>query len=543
MSDARPSDVTIQLLRDEISRRDRQLAQIGSRIQLYADVVQNMEIGLAVWAHTESEESVGSPPPVEAGRGRWQLIATNPAASKLSSRRDLLRDAALDHYPDLAHAPVPDLFEEVLEANAIRDLGEVRYGDDKSPDAVFVVKVFPLPNRCVGVTFYDITDKKQLEEQLSRSQRVEAVGRLAGGIAHDFNNILTAISGYIGFLGDALAADDPAQTYVREIEEAASRASRLTAQLLAFSRRRAIKARPIHLCSLLGDLDEMMHRVISEDIELLLLTEEGPCVVKADPGQIEQVVMNLVVNARDAMPTGGQLIIESGVVQIRNPKGKENLEVPDGDYAVLIVSDTGSGMTAQIKERIFEPFFTTKGKGGGTGLGLATVHGIVKQHGGHITVASQPGEGTTFCIYLPIAGEEAGAEEVRKPAVAKHGIAHRILLVEDEAAVRNFASEALGKLGYVVEMASSGSEALRLLKKDPERRFDLLLTDVVMPSMSGKQLADELRSLQPEVRVLFMSGYADEYLGPYGVLEDGIDLIEKPFSMSTLARKVGEALA
>jgi CheY-like chemotaxis protein len=363
---------------------------------------------------------------------------------------------------------------------------------------------------------------------------------LAGGIAHDFNNLLTIIKGY-GQLSIAdLKEDDPLKENIEEIRTAADRAADLTRQLLAFSRKQILEMRVLDLNLLLRGLDKMLRRVISEDIELTLVLPDVIWKVKADPGQIEQVIMNLSVNARDAMPEGGKLTIETANVELDEEYAKRHIAVQPGRYVMLSVSDTGAGMTPEVRERVFEPFFTTKEKGKGTGLGLSMVYGIVKQSGGNIWVYSEPGQGTTLKIYLPQVDEPL--EELKEEAIQEILQGHEtILIVEDEEPVRKLAVRVLRRQGYRVLEALDGGKAFMLCEEFKEP-IHLILTDVVMPGMSGPKLADRWKASHPEIKVLYMSGYTDDAILHHGILEPGINFIQKPFNVDGLARKVREVL-
>jgi signal transduction histidine kinase/CheY-like chemotaxis protein len=399
------------------------------------------------------------------------------------------------------------------------------------------------------MTCEDITDLKRAEEalrlteeQLRQSQKMEAIGGLAGGIAHDFNNLLTVIKGYAELSCLGLDKNDPLRGNIEEIRKASERASNLTRQLLAFSRRQILDVKVINLNTLLKDLDRMLHRILGEDIDLVYHLSEDIGKVKTDPGQIEQVILNLAVNARDAMPSGGKMTIETLNMELSEAYAQTHLEVTSGHYVMLSVSDSGAGMPPEVKERIFEPFFTTKEKGKGTGLGLSTVYGIVKQSGGNINVYSEPGIGTTFKIYLPRVEEEEDNLQRKDLGIPLSTGNETILLAEDEQSVRELAARILCDRGYQVYEAHDGKEALKIVQGYPERKIHLLLTDVVMPGMSGKELADRLKLSIPDIKVLFISGYTDNAIVHHGVLEKGVNFIQKPFSMESLARKVREVL-
>jgi len=397
-------------------------------------------------------------------------------------------------------------------------------------------------------TIQDITERKQmekekalLEEQLRQSQKMEALGRLAGGIAHDFNNLLTIIKGYSQLFLIDLKKGDPMGKGIEQILKATQRASDLIRQLLAFSRRQVMEMRVLDLNNLLGDLDKMLRRVIGEDIILVTLLAEDLDAVKADPGQIGQVLMNLVVNARDAMPSGGKLTIETANVVLGEEYVTTRREMCRGRYVMLSVSDTGVGMDPEVRDRIFEPFFTTKEKDKGTGLGLSTVYGIVQQSGGNIWVNSEPGKGTTFEIYLPVVGPlEERTERVAGGGEIAGG-KETILIVEDFEEVRQLVREVLERQGYAVLEAANGDETLKICARMKDK-IDLIVTDVVMPGMSGRELADRMKALRPEMKVLYTSGYADDTVVQYGVERDGIHYLQKPFTTEGLGRKVREVL-
>ena len=395
--------------------------------------------------------------------------------------------------------------------------------------------------RLLGIV-RDITDRVRLEDQLRQAQKMEAVGRLAGGVAHDFNNLLTAIGGYSELLLSDLAPGDPRRADVEEIKRATERAASLTRQLLAFSRRQVLQPRVLDLNVVVGGAEKLLRRLIGEDIRLVTRFEPALGAVRADAGQVEQVVMNLAVNARDAMPAGGTLTVETRNADVTVARRtEEQAPMPPGRYVELRVSDTGVGIDAETRRHIFEPFFTTREKGTGTGLGLATVYGIVKQSGGFIWVDSEPGRGATFTIHLPQVAEGVETAEPGRPVRTSIAGTETVLLVEDEAAVRTVARESLRIHGYRVIEAPDGEVALRVAA-DAGAGIDLLLTDVVMPGLSGPALADRLRAERPGIRVLYMSGYTDDALGPHGVLEPGLNYLQKPFAPEVLAQKVRQVL-
>jgi PAS domain S-box-containing protein len=402
--------------------------------------------------------------------------------------------------------------------------------------------VSPVSEDLVVWVARDITERKQLEEQLRHAQKMEAVGQLAGGIAHDFNNLLTAINGYSDLALRRLDPEDPLRRSVEEIRKAGERAAALTRQLLAFSRKQVLQPLVLDLNSVVSDMERMLRRVIGEDVELGTALAHDLGSIKADPGQIEQVIMNLCVNARDAMPQGGRLTIETANVHLGEEHAARRAgDLAPGPYVVLRVTDTGLGMDERTRERIFEPFFTTKGAGKGTGLGLSTVYGIVKQSGGGVSVASEVGRGSTFEVYFPRVGE--GAREYRRGTEPEGELrgTETVLLAEDEEMVRRLTREVLEIYGYRVLVAAGGGAALLICERH-EGPIALLITDLVMPEMNGRELAARLASLRPEMKVLFMSGYTDASATGQGEFEDGSDFIQKPFTPVALARKVREVL-
>jgi PAS domain S-box-containing protein len=399
--------------------------------------------------------------------------------------------------------------------------------------------------RIIG-TAQDVTKTKQAEEALHRSeeklrqsQKMEAVGRLAGGVAHDFNNVLTVIDGYSHLMLKKFDAKNPLRQNAEEIQKASERAAALTRQLLAFSRKQVLQPRVLDLTEVVAGMDKMLRRLIGEDIELRTVSDIGLGKVKADPGQIEQVVLNLAVNARDAMPRGGKLTIQIGNVTFDQKTLFGSRELHAGPYVMLAITDTGVGMTDDVKAHLFEPFFTTKGKDKGTGLGLATCYGIVTQSGGDIRVYTEPGRGTTFKVYLPRVDGPASSVAAEHSDDTPRG-SESILVVEDDASVRKLAASVLRDCGYTVQEACHPGEALALIEK--EFPFDLVITDVIMPQMSGKELYDRIKARVPDAKVLFISGYTDDALAHHGVLDADLWFLEKPFSPSRLALKVQEVI-
>jgi len=401
----------------------------------------------------------------------------------------------------------------------------------------------------IRTTIQDITGRKRaeeemrgLEEQFRQSQKMEAIGRLGGGIAHDFNNLLTIIKGYSQLSLLDLKENDPLWGNIQEIQKATQRATDLTRQLLAFSRRQILDLKVLDLNTLLKDLDKMLRRIIGEDIELTTLLAKNLGRVKIDLGQFEQIILNLAVNARDAMPSGGKLTIETANVILDEEYARTHISVTPGPYVRLSVSDTGVGIPLEVKEKVFEPFFTTKERGKGTGLGLSTVYGIVKQSGGNIWVYSEPAHGTTFKIYLPRVEEDLDTLYGRDETDFLPRGSETVLLVEDEPSVRDLAHRLLNQAGYKVLEAANGEEALRVVQEHIGEKIHLLLTDVVMPQMGGKELANQLKNLRPDVKVLYTSGYTDDAIVHHGVLDPGTHFLQKPFSPKTLTHKVREVL-
>ncbi len=388
----------------------------------------------------------------------------------------------------------------------------------------------------------DITERRQLEEQLRQAGKMEAVGQLAGGVAHDFNNILTAILGYADLLAADLPAGDRRLEDVEEIRKAAHRAAALTRQLLAFSRKQVLEPRVLGLNALVDSMDKMLRPILGENVELHTAPSADLHAVRADPNQVEQVILNLAINARDAMPKGGKLTIETANVELDAEYAARHATVVPGRYVMLAVSDTGTGMDAITQKRIFEPFFTTKDPGRGTGLGLSTVYGIVKQSGGTIWVYSEVGKGTTFKIYFPAV--DAPAEDLRLAAAPAHALAgvETILLVEDDEQLLHLAQRALEAKGYTVLAADRGAGALEIARQH-EGPIHLLLTDVTIPDMDGRTLAASLRAERGrELRLLYMSGYADQAIVHHGVLDASVAYLPKPFTTDAIARRVREVL-
>jgi PAS domain S-box-containing protein len=407
-----------------------------------------------------------------------------------------------------------------------------------------------VPVKLRGVMM-DVTKAKQAEEALKEaeerhlhSQKLEGIGRLAGGVAHDFNNILTVINGYCELLLRRLKANDPMRRHLDEVHRASDRAAQLTRQLLAFSRKQVLQPQVLDLNRIVTNMENMLRRLIGEDVELRTVLADNLAAVQADPGQIEQVILNLSVNARDAMPVGGKLTIRTANLTVTPDPvaGDDDDAIAPGEYVVLSVCDDGVGMTPEVEAHLFEPFFTTKGVGKGTGLGLATCYGIIKQSNGDISVQTKPGQGTTFKVYLP---RIAHGQEIARLSCPSNVLApgkETVLVVEDEPALRELATAVLGEAGYTVLEAADGKQALEVVEQHSADQIDLMVTDVIMPNLGGKELADRMKLIRPECKVLFISGYTDDALAHHGILGDNLEFLEKPFSPVRFTHRVREVL-
>ena len=476
-----------------------------------------------------------------------EIQYVNPAFTRITGYS---RDEVLGQNPRILKSGKQDpAFYQQLWATILK--GEIWHGElinRRKDGSLYSEQMSIAPVRSAGgeVTYFiatkqDVTEHKKLEQQLIQAQKMEAVGRLAGGVAHDFNNLLTIINGYAQLLIEPISPQDPRRGHLKEILTAGERAASLTRQLLAFSRRQVLEPRVLNLNSVLADVAKMLRRLIGEDVELVSTLKPDLGRVKVDPGQIEQVIMNLAVNARDAMPQGGKLFVETSNVEIDANYARSHSPMMPGKYVMVAVSDTGCGMDLETQAHLFEPFFTTKEKGHGTGLGLATVYGIVKQSGGFIWVYSVPGRGSTFKIYLPVVEEALPtAEPAEVPAELAKG-SETVLVVEDEGGVRSLVCEALASHGYKVLEAAGAASALEISEKYTEP-IHLLLTDVVMPQTGGKELAKGFSTLHPETKVLYMSGYTDDAIVRHGILERGTSFLQKPFQPRALLLKIREVL-
>jgi len=480
-----------------------------------------------------------------------EILDANPFLSKLFGyqRQELVgrrfRDTSLFQDTDLAAESLENLHdgESVEKTITLRS----RSGEN-IPSEVIGNAYLEGQRQVIQLSIRDVSARKKAEESLLRDQeqlrqaeKMEAVGRLAGGVAHDFNNLLTAIVGYSDLLKGQLGADETQQHHLEEIRKAGERATSLTRQLLAFGRKQVLEPKFLDLNAVLTEMEQMLHVMITDRIELVRVAQLDIDLIKADRGQIEQVVTNLVLNARDAMPEGGKITIETANARVDPEFSESHPAVPPGDYVMLSVSDTGTGMDMETQAHLFEPFFTTKPKGLGTGLGLATIYGIVKQSGGHIWAYSELGQGTTFKIYLPRVHGEAAAVEPKPASRVRARGTETVLLVEDEPMVRRLALTILREAGYHVLEAANGPEALRMAREHGDS-IHLLLTDVVMPRMSGREVADRLKAQRPDLKILFMSGNTEEAIGNHGVLEPGFAFLQKPFTPAGLSSKVREVL-
>ncbi|MDQ2948682.1 MAG: response regulator, partial [Acidobacteriota bacterium] len=515
-------------LQKEIEERERAEEELRLRDRAFESVVQGVII---------TDPSQPDNP----------IVYSNPAFEKITGYTQVEikgRNCRFLQGPGTDPATV-DKVRAAIRENRPCFVELLNYRKDGTPfwNALSVAPVFSNDGKLchfVGLQT-DVTSLKSLEQQLRQAQKMEAFGQLAGGVAHDFNNLLTVILGYSDLILDSLPPDDLSRGSIQEIHDAGERAALLTRQLLAFSRKQVVEPQILDLNSVVAGTERMLGRLIGEDITLTTVLAAGLDQVKADPGQIEQAIMNLVVNARDAMPRGGRITIETANVDLDEGYGKSHAEVESGRYVLLAVSDNGCGMTEEVKARIFEPFFTTKAVGRGTGLGLATVFGIVKQSDGHVRAYSEVGHGTTFKVYLPSIVEMVSAAQAKAGTPPSPSGVETILLVEDEKAVRALTGLALQKKGYTLLEAASGEEAISLCEEHLGP-IHLLVSDVVMPDMGGRQLAERLTVLRPEMRVLFVSGYTDDAVVRHGVLQAEVAFLQKPFTMDALHRKVRAVL-
>jgi two-component system, cell cycle sensor histidine kinase and response regulator CckA len=508
------------------SRAELELAEREDRfralVEHSADAMALLDRdGVVTYASSSTTRVLGRTPATLVGSNALELIHPDDVAAVRTRFQELLDR--------------PGVLVEV-EARYLHEDGSWRYCE-----CSFANRLRDAAVRGVVLNYRDVTERRRLEDQLRQSQKLEAVGRLAGGVAHDFNNVLTAIFGYADFLTGVLLPGSPGRQDLDEIRNAATRAAKLTRQLLAFSRQQVLDPTVLNMNEVVQGIEPMLGHLIGEDVALraALAPELGS--VRADAGQIEQVIVNLAVNARDAMPTGGLLTIETSNVDLDEHYAGARLPVTAGRYVMLAVSDTGMGMGPEVRARIFEPFFTTKAKSQGTGLGLATVYGIVTQSGGYIWVYSEPGHGTTFKVFLPRVDAPPAAPERPAAPVETRGGTETILLAEDDELLGPLVRELLVKFGYTVLETRSAEEALSRAS-EYQGPIHLLLVDVVMPGDSGHELARKLAQTRPETRVLYTSGYTDEAVVRHGILERGINFLQKPFTPPALATRVREVL-
>jgi two-component system, cell cycle sensor histidine kinase and response regulator CckA len=508
----------------------------------------------AIEALAESEERFrtifdGSPVAMAVLGKDGSVVASNSACRQmLGLPEDGLHNIAVfDQLTDPEdRAADAAKFQEMLSGQLEYDRREKRYilGDGRRVFAdlhLYLIRDKKgAPRYIIGIAV-DVTERKSLENQLRQAQRMETIGRLAGGVAHDFNNLLTVIKGYCDLLLERKSAAAASLPQLEHIAKAAEQAASLTRQLLAFSRQQVLQPKVFSLNTLVSNTDSMLRRLISEDVEMVTITSKNIGAIKADPGQMEQVILNLVINARDAMPNGGTLTLETANVELDESYAQSHLATLPGSYVMLAVSDTGMGMDEETQAHIFEPFFTTKELGKGTGLGLSMVYGIVKQSGGYIWVHSEIGKGSAFKVYLPRVFEHE--QEISSPFPASSLLQGKetILLVEDDPLVRELAYEILQSRGYNVLVAEHPETAIQLCRQHAGK-IHLVLTDVVMPGMNGSQMVDEIAAMRPGICVLFMSGYTDTAIIRDGNFDEATAFLQKPFSPTVLGRKVREML-
>lgn len=470
----------------------------------------------------------------------WRYLYLNAAALAhgRQAREDLIGRTMQESYPGIEETELFQFLRQGMEQRVAGSMqNEFTYPGGRR--GIFELRVQPCAAG-IAILSIDVTQERKLEAQLRHAQKMEAIGQLAGSVAHDFNNLLSVILSYSEMLLQDLKQVDPARPDVEAIRNAGAKAADLTRQLLAFSRQQILAPRVLNLNELLVEIERMLHRLLGANIELVTRYDRALQSVRVDPSQIDQVVMNLVINARDAMPEGGKVTIETKNVVLDESYRTEHFGVAPGPHVMLAVSDTGCGMDQEVQARIFEPFFTTKEPGRGTGLGLATVFGIVQQSGGNIWVYSETGRGTTFKIYLPVAvAQDQEAIEYVQPATLTG--TETILLVEDQDEVRRVALQILRRAGYHVLEARNAGEALMTCEKYP-RAIHLLLTDVVMPQVSGPELAERLLGIRPDLKVLYMSGYTERAVFQHGILDSGASYLQKPLVPDGLNRRVREVI-
>jgi signal transduction histidine kinase len=520
-------------------------------------------LGSPPWGATvvRNGAAVTTPPPEQTSAGRqiiydylpnptfiWQRVGDSFVLADANEAAQIVSgDKIRTHLGEPTHTVVPEfpLLADDLRAcfdqrAALRREVMFRHPPDGPLRHIISTYGFLPPDRVLQHT-EDVTEQRRTEDHLLRVQRLEAIGQLAGGVAHDFNNLLTVINGYADVGIESLPSTDPLRLDLLEIRKAGEHAAGLTRQLLAFSRKQVLKPLVLNLNTVIVRVEKMLRRLIGEDMDLVTVLDPALGHVNADPGQIEQVVINLAVNARDAMPNGGLLTLETANVDLDDAYTERHAGMWPGPYVRLSVTDSGMGMDAETKARLFEPFFTTKEHGRGTGLGLATVYGIVKQSGGSIWVYSEPGSGTSFKIYLPRVASQVDAPSLAPKPVARAAGNETVLVVEDDEGVRRFTTRVLEAAGYRVLVAGNGHEALSLAQHARDR-VNLLITDVIMPHMNGRRLAERLAERWPALQVIYVSGYTDATIVRHGMLDPGTYFVAKPFSAVELTNKVREVL-
>jgi PAS domain S-box-containing protein len=535
------------LLENRVEQRTAQLERANQELQ--AEITERMQAEKAL---AESKNyldkiinSISDPISVKDTSRHWVLL--NDAACSFIGREraELLGKCADDVFPEHEARAIREQDRRVLASGRESVMEHTTTAANGTARSIILKKTLYTDERgrqYIVAIIRDITEHKILEEQLRQAVKMEAVGTLAGGVAHDFNNLMTAVMGYSELLLRRIPEENPWRRDIEQISKAGRRAASLTQQLLAFSRKQVAQPKILDINQVIAETEEILKRLIGENIHLV--SRPAPLLgrVMADPGLIGQVLMNLALNARDAMPQGGQLTIETANVHLGEAYARHHIDVAPGNYVVLIVSDTGIGMDAETRSHIFEPFFTTKEKGKGTGLGLATVYGIVKQSGGHIWGDSEPGRGATFKVYLPRAEQKSDvAEPDDSPAVSLSGGSETILIVEDDDIVRELVNTTLCLAGYTVLESEDGDKAIELCREQ-EGRIHLLITDVVMPRMGGCELASLLGPECPMMKVLYISGHSENAIEHHGVMEEGAAFLQKPFTPEALTRKIRQVL-
>ena len=478
-----------------------------------------------------------------------RIVLANPKTEEMFgySRQELLGATIEILLPESRRHPHGHERERYFKSPQVRpmgmgmDLAGRRKDGTEFPVEIALSHVETAEGPCAIAFVNDIGERKRLEGALLQAQKMEAVGRLAGGVAHDFNNMLTVMAGYTRMILDGLSPLDPLRGYAEEALKAADRATATTRQLLAFSRRQVMRPCVMNVNATVRQTESMLRRLIGEDVELALALAADVGNIQADPHHIEQAIVNLALNARDAMPRGGRITIETAEVQLDETYARTHADIEPGDFVMVAIGDTGQGMDGETRRHLFEPFFTTKETGKGTGLGLATVYGTVKQLGGDIWVYSEPGQGTAFKLYFPRVSGTAAARAMEQPGFERAPRTETVLVVEDEEAVRDLTVTMLRKLGHNVLAAASGVEAIEIARSH-SGTIALLVTDVVMPNMSGRQVADHLVKLMPALKVLYLSGYTDSTVVHHGVIEGDAGFLPKPFSREALANKIRHLL-